>query len=190
MAGHSVYLYGSVGRPPRLFYGQAGYSSLGGGMRGFIPQQVQDNDNTYEDFEQPRFQIVQQWNNLYKAQIAASNKLLPNGQKIGRVITPFRAINNAGDILSRPNYSCNTGCQTFQSRPNLHGLKQRFGSQQTQCDGTVVPAGTCNGKYVYDSSDYSRYLKQKAIAKTYNNLSNGGNEHSGSQVAWRAVRRY
>ena len=190
MAGHSVYLYGSVGRPPRLSIENRGYSAFGFGMKGFSPQQVQDNDHTYADFEQPRLQVVQAWNNVYGRQLALTNATRPSNQRVGRVITPFRAVNNAGDILSRPNYSCNTGCQTFQSRPNLHGLKQRFGSQQTQCDDTVVPAGTCNGKYVYDSSDYSTYLKQKALQKTYNNLSNGGNQYSGSQVAWRAIRRY
>lgn len=190
MAGHSVYLYGSVGRPPRLSIDNPGFSRFGFGMKGFSPQQVQDNDHTYADFEQPRFQVVQAWNNIYNRQIAATNATRPKNQRVGRVITPFRAVNNAGDILSRPNYSCNTGCQTFQSRPNVHGLNQRFGSQKIQCDDTVVPAGTCNGKYVYDSSDYSTYLKQKALQKTYNNLSNGGNQNSGSQVAWRAIRRY
>jgi hypothetical protein len=187
MAGHSVYLHGSVGSAPRLSALDRGFSVLGYGMKGFSPQQVQDNDNTYADFEQNRFQLVQAWNNVYKGQLAASST--PK-QVYGRVITPFRAVNNAGDILSRKDYSCNTGCQTFQSRPNLHGLTQRFGSQRVQCDNTVVPAGTCNGKYVYDSSNYSTYLKQKAIARTYNNLSNGGNQSSGSQVAWRAIRRY
>jgi len=190
MAGNSVYLNGSVAEPPRLSSLDRGFSVLGFGMKGFIPQQVQDNDHTYKDFEQIRFQIVQSWNNIYKGQLALTNATRPKNQKVGCVITPFRAINNAGDILSRKNYSCNAGCQTFQSRPNLHGLKQRFGSQQLQCDGTAVPAGTCNVKYVYDSSDYSTYLKQKAIQKTYNNLTNGGNEYSGSQVAWRAIRRY
>lgn len=187
MAGQSVSLYGSVGITPIIPMGTRGYSTLGKGLKGFIPQQVQDNDHTYADFEQNRFQVVQAWNNVYNSQLVASST--PQ-QVYGRVITPFRAVNNAGDILSRKDYSCNTGCQTFQSRPNLKGLKQRFGSQQVQCDNTVVPAGTCNGKYVYDSSNYSTYLKQKAIARTYNNLSYGGNQSNGSQVAWRAIRRY
>ena len=190
MAGNSAYLYGSVGFTPIIPMGTRGYSSLGKGLKGFIPQQVQDNDHTYAEFEQNRYQVVQAWNNQYQNQIAASNAYLPANLKIQRVITPFRAVNNAGDILSRKYYSCNSGCQTFQSRPNLKGLKQRFGSQQVQCDDTQVPAGTCNGKFVYDSSDYSTYLKQKAIVKTYNNLSNGGNQSNGNQVAWRAVRRY
>ena len=188
MAGQSVSLYGSVGITPIINMNGRGYSRLGGGLKGFIPQQVQDTDVTYTDFEQNRFQVVQAWNNSYKAQIASTNAVSP--YPVGRVVTPFRAVNNAGDILSRKYYSCNTGCQTFQSRPGLYGLKGAFGSQQVQCDGTDIPAGTCNGKYVYDSSDYATYLKQQAIGKLYNKLSYGGNRYSGSQVAYRAIRRY
>jgi len=188
MAGQSEFLYGSVGITPIISMGMPGYSPLGKGLRGFVPQQVQTSDNTYEDFEQQRFQVVQAWNNVYKAQLASTNAV--RKQKFGRVITPFRAVNNAGDILGRPYYSCGTGCQTFQSRPGLYGLKGKFGATQQLCDGTDVPAATCNVKYVYDSSDYSRYLKQKAIVSTYNNLTNGGNEYNGSQVAWKAIRRY
>jgi len=154
---------------------------LGGGIKGFIAQPLIDTDNNNQ-FAQTRFTLRNSWNNSYSKQLERS--------KLKRVITPFRAVNNAGDILSRQYYSCNTGCQTFQSRPNMHGLSQRFGSQTLHCDGTLVPAGTCNVKYVYDSSNYSTYLKQQAILKTYNNLSNGGNEYNGSQVAWRAIRRY
>jgi hypothetical protein len=187
MAGQGVF-FGPSASSTIITMNLPGFSTLGGGIKGFIPQQVQDNDATYEDFEQNRFQIVQAWNNVYQSQLAASPAV--NNQPIGRVITPFRAVNNAGDILSRKYYSCNSGCQTFQSRPNLHGLKQRFGSQLVQCDNTLVPAGTCNGKYVYDSSDYSTYLKQKALAKTYNNLSYGGDQYNASQSSWRAIRRY
>jgi len=188
MAGLSVFLYGGTGITPRLAMGMPGYSTLGKGLKGFVPHQIQDVDVTFENFEQNRFQIIQSWNNVYKSQLAATTDATK--QQFGRVITPFRAVNNAGDILSRKDYSCNTGCQTFQYRPNLHGLKQRFGSQRVQCDNTLVPAGTCNGKYVYDSSDYSRYLKQKALAKTYNILSYGGNENSGSQSVWRGIRQH
>ena len=99
-------------------------------------------------------------------------------------------MNNAGDLLSRKNYSCGGPCQTFQSRPGLFGLKTHFGHIQDLCDGSGIPPSTCNGKYVYDSSDYSRFLKQKAINKNYNDLSYGGDNSSASQSAWRAIRRY
>jgi hypothetical protein len=58
------------------------------------------------------------------------------------------------------------------------------------CDKTAVPAASCNVKYVYDSSDYNTYLKQKAIAKNYHDPSNGGDNNNASQVALKAIRRY
>lgn len=176
------YLHGSNGKTPIIMMGLPGYSRLGGGLKGFIPQAVQTTDQNYVDVEQQRFQTVQAWNTTYPAQLKES--------KLNRVITPFRAVTNSGDILSRKNYSCGGPCQTFQSRPNLKGLKGRFGAIQNGCDGTSVPAAACNTKYVYDSSDYSKYLKQKAIVKTYNDLSFGGDNSSASQSAWRAIRRY
>ena len=171
-----TYLGGSDRPPPR--FNQFKFS-LGGGLPGFIPQAVQTTDN-YDEFAQNRFLLKQAWNTTYARQ-------LDNGKAI---CTPFRAVNNAGDILSRPNYSCGGACQTFQSRPNLHGLKTKFGHINYACDGTSVPPAACNVKYVYDSSDYSRYLKQRAINKNYNDLTYGGNDGSPAQSAWRAIRRY
>jgi hypothetical protein len=72
----------------------------------------------------------------------------------------------------------------------LKGLRGRFGAIQGGCDDSGVPAGTCNTKYVYDSSDYVTYLKQKAVGKNYNAVSNGGDYSSASQSAIRAIRRY
>ena len=116
------------------------------------------------------------------------------------ITTPFRAVNNAGDLLSRENYSCGGTCQSFQSRPGLRGLRQRFGSIQSTCVPsaaynslqliTNVPAAACNVKYVYDSSDYITYLKQRAVNKNYNDFSFGGDDYKGSQSAQRAIRRY
>ena len=82
----------------------------------------------------------------------------------------------------------------------MFGLKQRFDASQNSCVPRVVystyqldtsiPASACNVKWVYDSSDYITYLKQKAINKNYNALTYGGNESNGAQSALRAVRRY
>ena len=182
MAGLSEFLYGSVGMTPIIKMGMPGYSRLGNGLKGFTPQQLQTSDNTYQDVEYNRFQLVQAWNNVYQSQLAASH--------LRRVITPFRAVTNSGDILSRKNYSCGGPCQTYQSIPRVYGLSQRFGNIQNLCDGTTVPASACNGKYVYDSSDYVTYLKQQAIAKNYNDLSNGGDQNNASQSSWRSIRRY
>jgi hypothetical protein len=166
-------------------------SPLGGGLPGFIPQALNDTNN-YDEYAVTRFTLKQAWNTSYPHQLKASHSK--------RIITPFRAVNNAGDILSRDNYSCGGPCQSFQSRPNLKGLRQHFGSVSDSCRpnplyswlqiNPEVPASACNVKYVYDSSDYVTYLRQKAIVRNYNDLTNGGNSSSGGQVAWRAVRRY
>jgi hypothetical protein len=193
MAGNSVYLYGSVG--PRIALSIGGLSpgfiarygvqfSLGRGLPGSTPQQLVTTDVGYEDYMNDRDIVVEGWNTNYRRE-RISYSGLP-----ARAITPFRAVNNAGDLLSRKYYTCGGPCQTFQSRPGMFGLKQRFGAVMLQCDGTGVEPATCNTKYVYDSSDYSRYLKQRAINQNYNALTNGGDSASASQSAWRAIRRF
>lgn len=151
-------------------------------IRGIMPKATFDADKAYPNYEHVRFTLKQAWNTTYPSQLRTSN------QK--RVITPFRAVNNAGDLLSRKNYSCGGTCQTFQSRPGLFGLRGHFGAIQGRCDETGVPAAACNGKYVYDSSDYVTYLKQKAVSKNYNDISFGGDNSSTNQSAFRAIRRY
>jgi hypothetical protein len=116
------------------------------------------------------------------------------------MVGPFRAVNNAGDILSRQNYSCGGTCQTYQSRPGLKGLRQRFGSISTSCNADVfyssnqvnstVPASACNTKFVYDSSDYIRFRKNQAVNRNYNDRSFGGDDYSASQSSYRHIRRY
>jgi len=167
--------------------------SSGGAIKGYMPQQNQTVDKNFREFENIRFTLKQAWNTNYNRQLRQS--------KIKKSITtPFRAVNNAGDLLSRLNYSCGGTCQTFQSRPGLHGLKQSFGSVQSTCIPSAIysnlqlndriPASACNVKYVYDSSDYTTYLKQKAIVKNYNDLSYGGDNYNASQSAMRAIKRY
>jgi hypothetical protein len=167
--------------------------SSGGAIRGYMPQQNQTVDKDFAQFENIRFTLKQAWNTDYNRQLKQS--------KLKRSITtPFRAVNNAGDLLSRLNYSCGGSCQTFQSRPGLHGLRQNFGAVQKTCIPSAIysslqlndriPSATCNVKYVYDSSDYTTYLKQKAIVKNYNDLSYGGNNSNASQSAMRAIKRY
>ena len=53
-----------------------------------------------------------------------------------------------------------------------------------------IPSATCNVRYVYDSSDYITYLKQKAVVQNYNDLTYGGDQSNASQSTLRAVRRY
>jgi hypothetical protein len=68
------------------------------------------------------------------------------------------------------------------------GWKSHIGSIISQCDGTGVPASSCNVKYVPDSSDYIKYKKLQAQNRNYNDLKNGGYQNS-SYVPLMAVRR-
>ena len=168
-------------------------TSPGGAIQGWMPQTTQNVDKRYVEYEQIRFTLKEAWNTTYPSQLRRNNLKRP-------ITTPFRAVNNAGDLLSRENYSCGGTCQTFQSRPGLKGLRQRFGSIQSGCMPSAVynnlqmidniPAAACNVKYVYDSSDYIKYLKQTAINKNYNDLTYGGDDNKSGQSAIRAIRRY
>jgi len=162
---------------------------LGGGFKGRMPQPVVDHDNS-DEFARIRFYLKDAWNTSSTSGSSYSK----------RMITPFRAVNNAGDLLCRQNYSCGGSCQSFQSRPGLNGLRQRFGSTSDTCQSDVMwsslqfspqtPSATCNGKYVYDGSDYTTFKKYQAINRNYNDRSFGGNDYSGAQSAMRAIRRY
>jgi len=148
-------------------------------IKGYIPPPLQTTDTT--QIAQSRNTLVRAWNTTYKRDILNT---------IGTIATPFRIVNNAGDILCRQYYSCGGSCQTPQSRPGIYGLSIRFGSAHDICDGTNVSPATCNNKYVYDGSDYTTYLKNKAILNNYNDVSYGGNLYHGAQVQSKAIRRY
>jgi hypothetical protein len=167
--------------------------NAGGAIQGWMPQTTQNVDKTYPNYEQIRYTLKNAWNTTYPSQLRRNNLKKS-------ITTPFRAVNNAGDLLSRENFSCGGSCQTPQSRPGLSGLKNRFGAISVSCTSSAtynslqeiknIPAAACNVKYVYDSSDYTTYLKQRAVNKNYNDLSNGGDDYKASQSAQRAIRRY
>ena len=101
-----------------------------------------------------------------------------------RVITPFRAINNSGDYLSRTNYVCGGPAPLNKSKPGY-----RVGSMISRCDTSNVPSSSCNVKFVADSSDYIKFKKQAAINKNYNDNTNGGDQSHASYVNIMAIRR-
>lgn len=103
-----------------------------------------------------------------------------------RIITPFRAINNLGDFLSRTNYVCGGSNQVNRTYPGRQG---HIGSIISKCDGTGVQAGSGNGRFVPDSSDYTTFKKQSAINKNYNDIKFGGDEHNASYVPLMGVRQ-
>jgi len=167
--------------------------NAGGAIQGWMPQSTQLTDKRYPEYENIRQTLKNSWNTTYPSQLRRNNLKKS-------ITTPFRAVNNAGDILSRQDYSCGGCIQSYQSRPGLSGLRGHFGSNSNSCTPSVlyssnqvnpaVPASACNGKFVYDSSDYINFRKKQAINRNFNDRSFGGNDSSGSQSAIRAIRRY
>jgi hypothetical protein len=140
-------------------------------FQGISPTQTIDNYKTSEDTLMRRV-LVKSWNNPYATGTV-------NGKT--RITTPFRAVNNLGDFLSRNNYVCGGPNPTQRTRSFYQG---RIGAILSQCDDTGVPASSCNVKFVADASDYIKYKKQSATVKNYNKVKFGGDESHGSYDAY------
>jgi hypothetical protein len=105
---------------------------------------------------------------------------------------PFRMVNNAGDILSRVNYSCGgPNMLNGTTHPKLHLSNTRDGVSTNNCDNSGLEPSTCNVKYVYDSSDFTRFKHLEAINNGYGGLGtpkgnySSGGANNGAQVAFR-----
>jgi hypothetical protein len=154
-----------------------GGANLGGGpFNGYSPQQTV---SSVKDSQQvsTRSILRRSWNGQFATGVS-------NGRT--RITTPFRAVNNSGDFLGRVNYSCGGPNPTNLDKP---GRGQSIGSVPQNCDGTGVPASSCNVRFVADSSDYVRFRRQQAVNRTYNDLSYGGDDSNASYVPLMAVRR-
>lgn len=88
----------------------------------------------------------------------------------------FRAVMNAGDLMSRKNYSCGGPDMIGSGNPGSVKMTTKDGGQSKRnCNeakdgcpnGKQIPPATCNVKYVYDSSNYTRYLKERASNRGY-----------------------
>ena len=100
----NVFNFNLFGLGPK-YVKSSGGRVLGGGITGYVPQGLITTDN-FDEFAQTRFLLKQAWNTNYARQLDYNKS----------ICTPFRAVNNAGDILSRQNYSCGGSCQTSQSQ--------------------------------------------------------------------------
>lgn len=92
-----------------------------------------------------------------------------------RSIGGFRFSNNAGDPLSRKNYAGvqNTnqcGNQLGGGVGKMHSPRCRRGRSEVNTSGVEAFSG--NPTYVYDSSNYITYRKQKAMNKGYGDPNN------------------
>lgn len=151
-------------------------SILGGPYNGYSAKQSISN---YKDDEAviTRRELRRVWNTNY-----ARGEV--NGYK--RKVTPFRAVMNSGDFLCRPNYICggpNPANNTHASAARQLGL----GGIISACDATKIPSSSCNVKFVADSSDYTKFKRQTACNKNYNDLKFGGYNNS-AYVPLMAVR--
>ena len=151
--------------------------NLGGGFQGISPIQTLNNFKGGNDVLTRRI-VTKSWNTTY----ATGNV---NG--LNRVTTPFRAISNLGDYLSRKNYSCGGPNPTNASRP---GYKSRIGNLINVCDGTGIPASSTNVKFVPDASDYIKFKRQQVANRMYNDNSFGGDQSNASYVPLMRVRRF
>ena len=148
-------------------------SNLGGGIPGVMPKQT-INTNRDSDVPQMRSVLRRAWNQEY----ARGNV---NGY--GRAIGEFKAVTNIGDYLSRKNYVC--GNIPNPTQPDRVQWRSRIGSIIQNCDCTNIPASNSNNKFVPDSSEYTKYRKQRVSNLLYNDSSTGGDDHNGSYVALR-----
>jgi hypothetical protein len=151
---------------------QISTSNLGGPFQGYSSKQTITNYKTSELIGMRKV-LRMGWNTAYATGTV-------NGQ--ARRITPFRAVNNSGDFLSRKNYSSGGPNPTNASRP---GYARLIGSMWANPDNTGVPASSCNVKFVADSSEYTKFRKQQANNRNYNDASQGGYNNS----AYEAVMR-
>jgi len=145
-----------------------GGPALGEGpFNGFSTVQTQTG---YRDTEivNTRNILKYSWNGPY----ATGNYTGNNNKVYGRITTPFRAVNNAGDFLGRVDYVC--GGSNINKQAGYSEWDKLMGSLINSCDSTGVPASTCNPRYVYDSSDYITYKRQRAINRNFNDLKDGG----------------
>jgi len=146
---------------------------LGGPYNGYSPQQ---SINNYKDSADvmTRRELKKTWNTTkYSGH--------------SRIITPFRAVTNTGDFLSRANYAC--GGPNPANNTHAGAYKISLGGIMNNCDGTNIPAKSGNVKFVPDSSDYTKFKRQSAFNQNYNDLKHGGYNNSAYSKIM-AIRRF
>lgn len=142
-------------------------NNLGGPYQGYSGKQSISNYKEAGDIITRR-ELRKVWNTSY----ATGNVNGYNSRT-----TPFRAVMNSGDFLSRSNYICggpNPANNTHASAARRLGL----GGIISACDSTNIPSSSCNVKFVADSSDYTKFRRQTACNKNYNDLKFGGYNNS------------
>ena len=154
-------------------------SPLGGGLPGGMPKALYNTNNS-SAFVRTRFLLLNGWNK------GAARRINSNKS----ATSPFRAINNAGDLLNRVAYTSGCSNQVNTGRTKLAAnATARFlgGSIFAKPDGSGVPSATTNVKWVYVGSDYVKFKRQQAENRSYNDWNFGGS-NNGSYPAIMRVR--
>ena len=134
---------------------------------------------------QSRLILSKAWNGKYASEQVTNHH---TNQIVKPSTTPFRAVMNAGDYLSREHYSCGGPNMIGSGPPGSLVLTSKDGGQSSrQCDKTGIPPSTCNVKYVYDSSDYARFKKEQAKNRNRQDYTYGGS-NNGAYTALEHVR--
>ena len=155
-------------------------SKLGGGLPGIANKLIGGGANSTSgtgmvggsERSRERFTLRSGWNGR-AAQGSFKNKKFST--------SPFRAVNNSGDLLSRMYYSSG-GSNQVTNVKNLYGWEILAGSVKKQHDGSGIPSASCNTRYVYDGSNYTTFKKLQAINRNYNDKSFGGSNNASQQA--------
>ena len=120
----------------------------------------QSNDGKFRYLN--REVIREVWNAKLASDKGNGNKPIAMGN--------FRITYNAGDPLSRVNFACG-GPNPLYSHPGALILTTRDSMKNNKPCGEYESAST-NVKYVYDSSLFTRFKREKAIHKDFTNMIN------------------
>jgi hypothetical protein len=156
---------------PRLIGGGANETS-GSGMEGGQTRATS------------RLIVKKAMGNLYVSGLKASSQSISAFGR-GRGLGPFRASTNAGDVYNTVNSATRPELGRPPNQVNnikpvqLRGLKHKAGGIRN--DGKSAYSG--NPRYVYDSSDYSRYRRLRQSQLSFNDCSFGGDQSNASQTA-------
>ena len=150
-------------------------SKMGGGVKG-------THDGAGSPIERSRLRRGFGNYNFLKNAITPSPNVCFNRKT---VLTPFRQCFNAGDYLGTINSGPHPKLPQINQVNSLMAILTAPGQDGLQSGGAGF---TGNQRWVYDSSDYTRFKNLQAKNRNYNDLTSGGDQSNASQVALMRVR--
>lgn len=125
-----------------------------------------------------------------------SNNIKTNtGDVVGKSISgPFRTSLHMGDVLGRKFQSCGGANQVNDTHVNRVNIGGGVGGQSCNVEShgvtpTQVPLESGNGKFVADSSLYTRFKHLETVNLTYNDSTFGGSDSHTTFTALNRVRK-